>query len=211
MAKSKAKKWPHPIPEGHVIVPAFESQGVQYYMLKDIFNSFAGRALDAEDIYNKWQRRCSDAFLRAWLMALEKEINQPQIKILEIAKLIQGMKERLDFAIGTTELTWELASVAFFDENESPYRYDASYAREKIERWKKDMSLPAFFFATPLRDLVSLPDMSDSGLADYLKVVEAVNGIHLQSLLTKLSSAQPKPDFLSALESELSSVSTLTA
>jgi hypothetical protein len=64
--KNQPKPWPHPVEEGHVIVPAFESGGVQYYQLHDLFNSFAGRALDAEDVYNRWSRRCSDEFLRGW-------------------------------------------------------------------------------------------------------------------------------------------------
>ena len=102
---SQPKPWPHPVEEGHVIVPAFESGGVQYYQLHDLFNSFAGRALDAEDVYNRWSRRCSDEFLRGWLTALENEVNSPTIKILEIGKLVQALKERLDFALATSELT----------------------------------------------------------------------------------------------------------
>lgn len=201
---SQPKPWPHPVEEGHVIVPAFESGGVQYYQLHDLFNSFAGRALDAEDVYNRWSRRCSDEFLRGWLTALENEVNSPTIKILEIGKLVQALKERLDFALATSELTWELAAVAFFDESESPYKYDPYYAKQKIARWKQDESLPAFFFKCRINDLVSLPNLSEEGLATYLKAVEAVNASHIKLVLDKLSSAQRKTDFSRALESELS-------
>ena len=54
------------VDEGHVIVPAFESDGVQYFMMKDMFNSFAGRALDAMSIYDKWTMRTSPEFLTNW-------------------------------------------------------------------------------------------------------------------------------------------------
>ncbi len=206
---NQPESWPHPVEEGHVIVPAFkDADGVQYFMLKDLFNSFAGRALDADEVYTKWQRRCSDEFLRGWVAALEKEVNSPTIKILEIAKLIQALKERLDFALPSSQLIWELAAVAFFDANESPYKYDSAYGREKIARWKRTETLPGFFFRCPLRDLVSLPDMSEDGLATYLKAVEAVNVTHLELLLSKLSSATPKPDFVQALESERNLIST---
>ena len=202
--KNQPKPWPHPVEEGHVIVPAFESGGVQYYQLHDLFNSFAGRALDAEDVYNRWSMRCSNEFLRGWATALENEVNQTSIKILEIGKLVQALKERLDFALPSTGLIWELAAVAFFDETESPYKYDPFYAKKKIEHWKKDETLPAFFFKCRMSDLVSLPNLSEEGLANYLKAVEAVNASHIKLVLDKLSSAQRKTDFSRALEYELS-------
>ena len=208
--KNQPKPWPHPVEEGHVIVPAFESGGVQYYQLHDLFNSFAGRALDAEDVYNRWSMRCSNEFLRGWAAALENEVNQTSIKILEIGKLVQSLKERLDFALPSTGLIWELAAVAFFDETESPYKYDPFYAKTKIDRWKKDETLPAFFFKCRMSDMVSLPNLSEEGLATYLKAVEAVNASHINLVLDKLSSAQRKTDFSRALESELSSVSMPT-
>ena len=208
--KNQPKPWPHTVEEGHVIIPAFHSGGVQYYQLHDLFNSFAGRALDAEDVYNRWSMRCSNEFLRGWAAALENEVNQTSIKILEIGKLVQALKERLDFALPSTGLIWELAAVAFFDETESPYKYDPFYAKTKIDRWKKDEALPAFFFKCRMSDLVSLPNLSEEGLATYLKAVEAVNASHINLVLDKLSSAQRKTDFSRALESELSSVSMPT-
>lgn len=194
------------VDEGHVIIPAFESGGVQYYMMKDIFNSFAGRALDAMAIYEKWSMRTTPEFMGGWLQALENTINANPIKITEVAEMINVMRERINFAIPTESIIWELASVAFFDRNESPYRYDTEYAKDKIARWKEDIGLPAFFFKTPLRDMVSLPDLSEDGFKNYLKATEAVHGKQLEKVLSKLSSGQQKQDFLSVLESERSSV-----
>lgn len=190
------------VDEGHVIIPAFESGGVQYYMMKDIFNSFAGRALDAMAIYEKWSMRTTPEFMGGWLQALENTINANPIKITEVAEMINVMRERINFAIPTESIIWELASVAFFDRNESPYRYDPEYAKDKIARWKEDIGLPAFFFKTPLRDMVSLPDLSEDGFKNYLKATEAVHGKQLEKVLSKLSSGQQKQDFLSVLESE---------
>jgi hypothetical protein len=183
---------PWVVDEGHVIVPAFVSDGVQYYMMKDIFNSFAGRALDAMAIYEKWSLRTSPEFMRGWLTALENTVNGNPIKITEVAELLKVMKERLDFALPTEGLIWELASVAFFDRNESPYRYDPEYAKEKIERWKKDIGLPDFFFRSPLRDIVSLPDLSEDGFKAYLTAIQAVDVKHIEMVLSKLSSQQQR-------------------
>lgn len=190
------------VDEGHVIIPAFESGGVQYYMMKDIFNSFAGRALDAMAIYEKWSMRTTPEFMGGWLQALENTINANPIKITEVAEMINVMRERINFAIPTESIIWELASVAFFDRNESPYRYDPEYAKDKIAHWKEDIGLPAFFFKTPLRDMVSLPDLSEDGFKNYLKATEAVHGKQLEKVLSKLSSGQQRQDFLSVLESE---------
>ena len=139
----KTNKWV--VDEGHVIVPAFIANGTQYYMLRDIFNSFAGRALDAMSIYDKWQMRVTPEFMSTWLNALESTVNGNPIKITEIANLINMMRERLNYALPTESLIWELAAVAFFDENESPYKYDPEYAKDKIAIWKKDPGLPDFF------------------------------------------------------------------
>lgn len=189
---SEQVKWPHPVDEGAVIVPAFVSGGIQYFMMKDIFNSFAGRALDAMSVYEKWSMRSSPEFMKAWLEALENTINANPIKITEVADMINVMRERINFALPTESIIWELAGVAFFDENESPYKYDPEYAREKIARWKADESLPAFFFKCPLKDIVSLPDLSEEGFQNYLKAVEAVDGEQLKKVLSKLSSGQLK-------------------
>ena len=191
MGKNKEVPWQ--VDEGAVIVPAFESGGIQYYMMKDIFNSFAGRALDAMAVYEKWSMRSSPEFMKEWLQALENTINANPIRITEVAEMINVMRERVNFALPTESIIWELAGVAFFDKNESPYKYDPEYAKEKIERWKKDGDLPSFFFRCPLRDMVSLPNLSEEGFRNYLKAVEAVDGVQLKKVLSKLSSNQPKP------------------
>ena len=187
------KKWQ--VEEGHVIVPAFESGGIQYYMMKDIFNSFAGRALDAMSIYERWSLRTSPEFMKDWLKGLENTINANPIKITEVADMINIMRERLNFSLPTEAIIWELAAVAFFDEYESPYRYDEAYAKEKISRWKQDVGLPAFFFKTPLRDMVSLPDLSEAALENYMKTIQAVDEVHIERVLSRLSSDQPKYAF----------------
>ena len=147
---SQPKPWPHPVEEGHVIVPAFESGGVQYYQLHDLFNSFAGRALDAEDVYNRWSRRCSDEFLRGWLTALENEVNSPTIKILEIGKLVQALKERLDFALATSGANlgnWRRSrSLTNRKARTSTTR---TTQKQKIARWGSRMKAYPLFFQMP--------------------------------------------------------------
>lgn len=194
METNNTKSIPWQVQEGHAIIPAFISDGIQYYQMKDIFNSFSGRALDAMAVYEKFHMRSTPDFMKHWLDALENTINGNPIKITEVASMINIMRERLNFAIPTENIIWELAAVAFFDETESPYRYDVEYAKEKIARWKEDHTLPDFFFATPLKDMVSLPDLSETGLENYLKIVEAVDDKQLEIVYSNLSSSQQKQD-----------------
>jgi hypothetical protein len=44
-----------------------------------------------------------------------------------------------------TELLYKLASVVYFDKEESPEVYDFEYAKKKIAFWKESASLVIFF------------------------------------------------------------------
>ena len=47
--KKEPKKWD--LQDGNVIIPAFIDRGVQYYELKDLFNTFTARGLAALQVY----------------------------------------------------------------------------------------------------------------------------------------------------------------
>ena len=53
--KKEPKKWD--LQDGNVIIPAFIDRGVQYYELKDLFNTFTARGLAALQVYEEWDMR----------------------------------------------------------------------------------------------------------------------------------------------------------
>ena len=53
--------------EGHVIEPAFISNGVQYYRLKDYFNTFSSRGLTALQVYEEWNMRLTKEHLKMFI------------------------------------------------------------------------------------------------------------------------------------------------
>ena len=53
--KKKPKVWE--LEQGHVVVPAFIDRGVQYYEIKDLFNTFSSRGLEALQVYEEWEMR----------------------------------------------------------------------------------------------------------------------------------------------------------
>lgn len=170
--EDKPKTWK--VEEGHVIVPAFISEGVQYYMMKDSFNTYCMRALEALDVYEQWNMRCSREHLMAFINALDAVISKPTIRIEDIVKLKINMAERLNYALPSKEIIYRFAAVAFFDANESPYTYDDAYGKQKIEKWKKAMDIESFFLTVPIGTMMPLPDISQIDLEPYLKVLEMV-------------------------------------
>ena len=179
--------------EGHVVEPAFKSGDTQYYMLKDSFNSFCMRALTGIAAYEEWEMRCDRNYLDTFAKALDAAINNPNaIRIQDLVVLKMQLDDRLNFALPTMEVVYRFASVVFFDENESPYRYDEVYNREKIERWKKDMDIPAFFLTVPIKTLIPLPVISEIDLKTYYQTLELVDKKHLSDLQEIISSRQRK-------------------
>jgi len=164
------------IEEGHVIIPAFISNGVQYYQLKDYFNTFSLRGLTALDVYEEWNMRITTDVLDQFIEKMEKIINDPKtIKISEIVRLINLLKERRTFIIPNSEIIYKFASVAYFDKNESPYSYDPEYAKEKIKRWKEAADINDFFIVTQLKDMLPLPTLSEADLEICLTMIDKIS------------------------------------
>lgn len=169
--------------EGHVIEPAFVSNGVQYYRIKDYFNTFSSRGLTALQVYEEWNMRLQKEHLKMFIDRFDEIVNDPkQIKVSELWKIVAMLKERLDFVVPTTDLIYKFASVAFFDKNESPYSYDPEYAKEKIKRWKEAGDVNDFFIVMQLKDILPLPTLSEQDLAICLSVVDQVAGHQLTKL-----------------------------
>ena len=182
--KPSVKQWD--LKTGHVVTPKFVSDGVQYYELKDSFNTFSDRGLQALKTYEEWNMRCTKDYLMAYLEADEKLFSNPnEINVLKIASLRNMLKERLSFIVPTPHLIYNMAAVAFFDENESPYLYDDKYNREKIERWKKAKDIDLFFCLMELKALIPLPSISESDLSLCLKVVAAMDAQQLTDIIGK--------------------------
>lgn len=177
--------------DGHRVEKAFVSGGVQYYYIKDVFNTFSHRALSALDVYERWNMKCDKAYLDLFTATIDKLLSDPQkINVGEIYIANKNLKERLQWALPTESIIWEFASVAFFDDTESPYVYDPDYAKTKIERWKVDHSIESFFFAMPIRDLIPLPDISKDDLKSFYQILSKLDSSHLAHLSSVLSSKQ---------------------
>lgn len=160
--------------DGHVITPVFVSGGVQYYKLQDVFNTYCKRALEALDIYENWGLNKTKEQDRAdWEKVLQICNTQP-IVITDIIKLAILNIENSELVLPPEEIIWKMASVMYFDENESPYHYDEEYCKKKIEKWKQDKKLDFFLSKHLIGSLIPLPDLSQSALESYLEVAQKI-------------------------------------
>lgn len=189
----RSKVWQ--LDEGHVIIPAFKVGGVQYYELKDIFNTFSERGLQALQVFEEWDMRMQKKDLQDFILAFDNILRNPkEINVIEMVKITEMLKERLQFPVATLDISYKFASVRYFDESESPYRYDPEYAKIKIERWKEAGSeVDDFFIVQRLSDMLPLPQLSEDVLRRCLVAVKNANDHqlnHIQQLLSSQSMNQ---------------------
>lgn len=184
----------------HIIKEAFTCGGVVYYQFDDIFNVPFERALTALDFYEELRMRTSRDLLLLHVTAVDEQLNKG--KLTEVAKLNQQLKERLEFII-EPDLLYKLASVVFFDKNESPYIYDYKYGQDKIKNWKKESEMNAFFLQMPLIKLVPFLADCEIDFQAYSKMVEKLNRVHLENISSNLSNEKKQTVFVKELISRL--------
>lgn len=172
------------------IIPAFEYGGKRYFMFADQMEVPTERGFAALMVYNEMDMRVDREYLEMHCRAMGKLLSDPKkIQIGIIAQVTQNLKERLDLMV-MPDFIYKLASVVFFDESESPYKYDMDYNAEKITAWKGDKATLAFFLRTPLVDLV--PSLkAQEGVSDiYSAIASQVGEIHHKVLTDILSEKQ---------------------
>lgn len=171
----------------HPIKEAFISGGIQYYMFEDIFNAPFNRAFEAQTFYNELQMRVDKEYLQDHVMGMKEILgNKNGINVGNIAILTQQLAERMDFIVDA-DLLYKLASVMYFDDNESPFKYDFGYGVKKMARWKKDRDIEDFFLNTPIKDFIPFSDILEKDLSAYLRVTEAIKTQHEKNLSSMLS------------------------
>lgn len=207
--KKEPKSHPAKLEEGHVIVPAFHDGQEQCYMLKDMFNSFCARAMDALALYEQWGMRCTADFLKLHTQAVDAILRDPKkINVMDIGELNNKLKERLEFAIPTEEIIYKFASVAYFDKHESPYKYDNKYGEEKIKRWKQNKEIDGFFLHNHIENILPLPNFSRQDFSLLLTTISKIDSKHLDLITGILSSSPQSKDLLTRLRSEKNLEST---
>lgn len=188
LSKKKPEFKPYLLDEKYRIVKAFELKGKSYLMFDDPMAAPTGRSLCAITIYDEFDQRCNREYLKLHTRAMTKLLSDPKkINIEAIAILNRNLSERLDMAMFPDHV-YKLASVIFFDENESPYNYDYKYNQQKIEEWKASEGTLDFFLKTPLRDLIPSLKLPEDNAEMFFQVASQMDQLYLNDLQEILSS-----------------------
>jgi len=152
-------------PKEPVEVAFVDKNGRKYFQFVDPFKTPSLRGLHLMVVYEELRQRTSrEQLVRETESELSHIGNLEQalsgksggISLQEAFEQITKIKQILTFRNERLSLIWEpdlaykFAAVVFFDENENPYSYDQLYAQKKIERWKQDYTIEAFFLQVPL-------------------------------------------------------------
>lgn len=170
----------------YVIEFAFKHNGKNYYQMSDYTNIACERAFTAVSYYDELSMKCDRVFLLAHNEAIETACNNG--KLTDVVKLNHDLKLRLSL-VSDPDLLLKLASVVFFDENESPLVYDFAYNEKKIKEWKKD-KLMDFFQVLPLQNLIPSLDFSKIDLKTFTQMnheVRQLTVLQLDNILHNLS------------------------
>jgi hypothetical protein len=165
----------------HVIVPAFELAGVEYYQFDDVFNLPYERGLTALAFYEETRMRCSREYLEKHVEVVRNVLRSNKIDIFKINQLNEQMSERLKLSLDV-DLLYKLASIVFFDKNENPVLYDAEYCRKKIDFWKKHKGVSDFFLQKPVTELIPFLQNVNFDLDTYSRMNTELNRIHSGNL-----------------------------
>ena len=188
---TEPKQNPFKVEEGHVIEWVFNDGEQDYYQLKDTFNTYSQRAFSAFSVYQEWSQRTTAEILIQFIDKMKSIINKPEIKLMELADIITKLEERTKWPIPTEDIILKMASVTYFDKNESPYVYDEMYGRDKIARWKLKKKNFHYTLFGHLSALIPSPNISEEGfylcqmvMTEMEKIYELKNTLQTESSAT---------------------------
>jgi hypothetical protein len=181
--------------DGFAVQYAFTCGGIDYYEVETIYKLPYTRGVAAKNIYEEVKMKCDYDYLKAHVTAIDNIFTNSKklgfAEISNIKKLNDQLSERL-FHIIDTDLIYKLASVAFFDKQESVTDYDLTHARKKIAHWKKHASVQDFFLQEPMQRLIPFLKQPDVNFQTYSDLIKTINQIHWEAVFSLLSVEERK-------------------
>ncbi len=161
----------------HIIEYAFSIGKKHYFKFNDHLNIPYERALSCLVYYREVEMNIDHKFLKQHCDVMNNILTATRIDVFKIKGLNDLLLQRLSLP-KDPELMYKLASVVFFDQEESPEVYEWEYGRKKIQFWKENASLHDFFLQKPLKELIPYLEFAGENLQTYSQMVADVNKIH---------------------------------
>lgn len=153
---------------------AFISKGVQYYRFNKEIEMPYGRYQMVQTYFLEYDLRLDHKLFKQYVTSIKGFLDGSagQINIGKAFETISKMEARAELAFSPDQ-AYNLASIIYFDDAEDLYRYDLAHNKIKIKVWREAKEL-AFFFMSPLDELLGLKHFSQQDLADYIKAADQI-------------------------------------
>lgn len=158
----------------YVVKESFTVAGRTFYEMDDLFNLPYQRGTACLRYYAEFNMRVDREFLEDHVKAIDELLQFTPGKSIDLVKIKQlnnQLRDRMNWIVDE-DLAYKLASVVYFDKEESPEVYDAKYNQDKIAFWKKHMAAQQFFFMQPLQKLIPFLKDYEQNFDTYLMVTE---------------------------------------
>lgn len=160
----------HPVFAGQIDTAFMSKHGVQYYRFAKEINMPYGRYQMVQTYFLEHELKLSFKLFKQYIQSIKDFVNVG--KLDKVMETILKMEARAELAF-SPEQAYNLASIVYFDETEDLYKYDLTYNKKKIARWREDGDL-GFFYTEPLSELLGLKNFSEQDLAVYIKEAEQI-------------------------------------
>lgn len=175
--------WPN---TRHIIEYCFSIGKKHYFKFADMLNVPYERALSCLVYYREVDMNIDRDFLTQHLQAVDGVLKSNPIDIFKIKALNDQLLTRLQLP-KDVELMYKLASVVYFDQEESPEVYEWEHGKKKIAFWKENASLKDFFLSKPLKELIPYIEFAGENLETFSQMIRDVNKAHSANLSAILS------------------------
>jgi len=186
----------------------FECEDIRYYKFANELNMPIDRAMSATDIYAEMELKVDSQFILSHCKAVNEALNKG--KLTEVALLNQVL-ERKTSQITNIDLMYKLASVLYFSESENPHVYDYAVAKKKMESWKRQKEVHAFFLQMPIKDFLPSFNTSEMNLELYTLLQRKDSLMALEFHLNTLSENDIESEHKKNLLSQILELKNLIA
>jgi hypothetical protein len=128
----------------------------------------------------------------------------------EVIQLTNDLKVRSKL-VSDYDLILRLASILYFDENESHLTYDEGYNEKKIKEWKK-LKVEAFFLNVPLQQFLPQLDLLKVDSVQFTNLTKAESKLkieHLERIISSITPNKQNEGLLTSIESQIQELKQL--
>jgi len=148
-------------------VYTFTVKGVDYFTFSDPHNMPYKRALLAGAIINEVNSNMNTDFIKNYFDGFNELLKQEKLSYMDLIQLNKLIDQKRKVGLDI-ESIYELASIYYFDEYESPFGYDIVYNKAKIKKFKSS-KIDDFFFNFATNNLIRVFENLSKGFSGIFK------------------------------------------